>query len=138
MNPSESQFEPARSTDRSASFEDFQRQYNTLQNLFHAALVAVILLSLGVSLFIFKQMRLLRSQLEEQRPGVSRLIADYQKNSEPVIRNFTSAMERFAATNRDFQPIMEKYRPLLKDFLTAPIPAAAPPTSALPVQSTNK
>jgi len=116
--------------------EDLQRRYESLQNLFHAALVALIILSLGVSLFILKQMRLLRAQLVEQRPAVSRLIADYQKNSEPLIRKFTSEMDRFAVSNRDFQPILEKYRPVLRDYLTSPVPqlpsATAPASTQAP------
>ena len=143
MNSSESHSESAGSyhppAGGPATTQDLRSQYESLQNLFHLALVGLIIFGLGVSLFIFKQMRLLRMQLEEQRPNVSRLIADYQKNSEPLIRNFSGALERFAATNRDFQPIMEKYRPLLRDYLTAlpgAVPAAAP--VPMPAQATNR
>ena len=116
-----------------AAIEDLQRQYENLQNLFHAALVALIILSLGISLFILKQMRTLRAQLIEQRPAVSRLMADYQKTSEPLIRKFTSAIDRFAVTNRDFQPILEKYRPVLRDYLTTSVPQ--PPATTAPIST---
>jgi hypothetical protein len=135
MNSPESESEIARPapSGRPATVEDLQRQCESLQGLFHAALVALIVLSLGIGLFIFKQMNLLRAQLTEQRPAVNKLISDYEKTSEPLIRNFTSALDRFAVSNRDFQPILEKYRPLLKDYLSTATPqapsAAAPPST---------
>lgn len=136
MNSPESESEavqPSRpASPTPATVEELQRQCESLQNLFHLALVALIVFSLGVSLFVLKQMRLLRAQLVEQRPVVSRLMADYQKTSEPLIRKFTSAIDGFAVSNRDFQPILEKYRPVLKDYLTAslpPSPAATAPAS---------
>jgi hypothetical protein len=135
MNSPESESEvvrPSQPASAPATVEDLQRRYESLQTLFHAALVALIILSLGVSLFILKQMRLLSAQLTEQRPMVSRLMADYQKTSEPLIRRFTSALDRFAVSNRDFQPILEKYRPVLKDYFTA---APASPSTTAPAST---
>jgi hypothetical protein len=114
---------------------NLERQYENLHVLFEFALVALILLGLSVTLFMFKQMRLVRAQLAEQRPIVNKLISDYQKHSEPLVRNFTGAMQRFASSNADFQPIVEKYRPVLKDYLTtAPLPATPAPSGS-PTQS---
>ena len=137
MNSPESESEvvrPSQPASAPATVEDLQRRYESLQTLFHAALVALIILSLGVSLFILKQMRLLSAQLTEQRPMVSRLMADYQKTSEPLIRRFTSALDRFAVSNRDFQPILEKYRPVLKDYFTS-APASPSPTAPASTQA---
>src|SRR5262245_57432663 len=142
MNSPESEsgvMRPSHPAGTPATVEDLQRRYASLQTLFHAALVALIILSLGVSLFILKQMRLLGAQLTDQRPMVSRLMADYQKTSEPLIRRFTSALDRFAVSNRDFQPILEKYRPVLKDYFTSvPVsPSATAPASTQAVPAST-
>jgi len=116
-----------------ASIAELREENQTLRILFEFTLVALILFSLSITLFMFKQMRMVRTQLTEQRPFVSRLITDYQKNSEPLIRKFTGAMERFAVTNRDFQPILEKYRPVLRAYLTSPVPQ--PPSATAPAST---
>jgi hypothetical protein len=125
MNSPESESLPS-GTSHPVTVEELQGQHDNLQYLFQAALVALILLSLGVSLFMYKQTRLLRMHLEQQRPEVSKLTVDYQKGTEPLIRNFAGALQRFAVTNRDFQPILDRYRPVLKDYLIAPASAPAP------------
>lgn len=137
MNPSDQSDLPQPKP--SASITDLQQENQALRMLFEFTLVALIILSLSITLFMFKQMRMVRAQLTEQRPFVSRLLTDYQKNSEPLIRKFAGAMERFATTNRDFQPILERYRPVLKGYLAASLPGSAVPTTVpATTQSTNK
>ena len=104
-------------------------QVGQLQRLFVATLVALILMSAAVAFFIEKQVRLVKQQIAEQRPSLNRMMTDYQKGYEPVIRNFSSALAQFAATNRDFQPILEKYRPVLSNYFGAPLPGAVPATN---------
>ena len=112
----------------SVSVELVSRQLEILRTLFTAALVALILLSLGVTLFIFKQMRVVRAQLDDQRPTVTKMKADYEKISEPLIRNFAGRLQGFAASNPDFRPILDRYRNALGAYLNAPpAPVPVPP-----------
>jgi hypothetical protein len=114
--------------------QDFlYQQYQALRTLLLATLTALIVLALGVSLFIGKQMRLVRHQLEEQRPLVGKLAADYQKNSEPLIRNFVRQLQGFAAVHRDFQPVLEKYRNGLFHYFVASVPSQPAPVAPAPV-----
>ena len=108
-----------------AALRDQQRQ---LQNLLLVTLIGLIVMGGGVALFIAKQMRMVQQNLAEQRPAVQKMMADYQQTSEPLIRNFTAALVQFAATNQDFQPILEKYRPTLSNYFRGPgaMPAARP------------
>jgi hypothetical protein len=77
-----------------------------------------------------KQWRIVRAQVEEQRPTVQRMFVDYQKTTEPLVRNFTASLQAFDSKNRDFQPILDKYRDPLRSYLpggTASLSAAPAP-----------
>ena len=110
--------------------ELLQRQLEVLRTLFTTTLLALILLSLGVTLFVAKQMRMVRAQLDDQRPNVTKLATDYRNVSEPLIRNFTSRLQGFAAANPDFKPILDRYRPALGAYLNSP--ASPGPASVAP------
>lgn len=113
-----------------AELTELRAQQRSLQNLLLVTLVALIIFGGGVALFIAKQMRMVQQHLAEQRPAVQRLVADYQRTSEPLIRNFSSALAQFAATNQDFRPILDKYRPILSNYLGAPVSVARPAATA--------
>src|SRR5437588_10580050 len=87
--------QPRAGTD-SAAVEELRSQYSQLQSLFVVALAALLLLGMVSCLFIFKQWRMVRAQVEEQRPTVQRMWADYQNTSEKLIRNFAVSLQRFA------------------------------------------
>jgi hypothetical protein len=102
---------------------ELRAEQRQVSNLLLVTLVALIIFGGGVALFVAKQMRMVQQNLAEQRPAVQRLIGDYQRTSEPLIRNFSSALVQFASTNQDFRPILDKYRPVLSNYLGAPLPA---------------
>lgn len=107
----------------SADVELLKQQFQVLRTLFHAALVALVLLGLGVDLFLYKQMRIVRAQLEEQR----RYVVAYKKTSEPLMNEFAKQLQGFANANRDFQPILERYRPFLSPYFAPPVPSSGQP-----------
>ena len=107
----------------SADVELLKQQFQVLRTLFHAALVALVLLGLGVDLFLYKQMRIVRAQLEEQR----RYVVAYKKTSEPLMNEFAKQLQGFANANRDFQPILERYRPFLSSYFAPPVPSSVQP-----------
>ena len=110
----------------SAELSTLREHQRQLQNLLLATLLALILLAIGVGMFIFKQLRMVQQNLAESRPAVLKMVADYQRASEPLIRNFSMALVQFASTNQDFRPIIEKYRPVLSNYMGAPLPGASP------------
>lgn len=73
-------------------------------------------LFLAVVLFLAYQSRIARSQLRELRPQLERARSEFQKGREPNIRQFLGQLHSFAATNRDFQPLLDRYRPLLGQY----------------------
>ena len=94
--------------------------------------MALIIFGGGIALFIAKQMRMVQQNLAEQRPAVQRMIGEYQRASEPLIRNFSSALVQFASTNQDFRPILDKYRPVLSNYRGAPLPTVRPAVGTNP------
>jgi hypothetical protein len=109
---------------------DLESRFQGLKQLFYYALFALIVTSVAVNIYLGKQMRLARAQLAEQRQSIGRLAEDFYNASEPLIRDFSVAMQSFAATNKDFAPIFDKYRPAFSKYLSgspvAPAPATAP------------
>ncbi len=113
--------------------EQLQAQYQSLRSTLVAMLIALVLLSFGVILFIGKQMTTVHARLDAFRPEAYPLTSDFQKRYEPLMRNFLSSLQWFAVTNRDYQPILDKYRTALYPYFppVSPAPAAVPPA---PVQ----
>ena len=117
---------------RLPELQELREQYRSLQTLLVVTLAAVIVLSLGVNLYIFKQWRALLAQVALQRPQVAKLDLEFRKNREPLMRSFVDQLQAFAKTNRDFQPILEKYRPLLPQYFNSSpllLPVAPAPDS---------
>ena len=111
-------------------------RYDRLHMLFQFAVAGLIILSVAINIFLFKQMRLVRIQLPGQRDATIRYVMDFHKRDDQTIRAFVNRLQQFAATNADFQPILDQYRtPLSSYFMpvvqkAAPTPAAAVKTNA--------
>jgi len=115
--------QPRTAADPVVAIANLRSEHQQLQALFVVALGALLLLGLVCCLFIFKQWRMVRAQLQEQRPTVQRMWADYQSGSERLIRNFVGSLQNFAGQHRDFQPILERYRDPLRLYFVASVPA---------------
>ncbi|MBN2507585.1 MAG: hypothetical protein JXQ71_12910 [Verrucomicrobia bacterium] len=100
-----------------------------LQTVMAAALVALVFLSLGIILFMGKQMTTLRARLAVDRQTAQRMYTDFQSNFAPKVRGFVRSLETFAATNQNFTPILEKYRSVLSPYF-APAQAAPAQTGS--------
>jgi hypothetical protein len=90
-------------------------EVRALKSLFYVALLALIILGVAVDVYLGKQMRLAQRQFLAQRQSVD--------ESERLLRNFAVAMDGFAATNKDFQPVFEKYRSVFGKYLAKPASA---------------
>lgn len=93
-----------------------QAQLSSLRALFSYSLIALICLTFGVNIFIWRQMSFVRAQLDEN----SRVVSEYHGITEPQIRELIGKLEVFAAANRDFQPILSKYFPPRTPSAAAP------------------
>jgi hypothetical protein len=112
---------------------ELEQQCQDLRTLLTATFVALLVLSLSLNLFLVKQMRLVRAKVSESRPTIQRLQAQF-KEKEPNMKNFVVALQTFAAANRDFQPVLDKYRYDLPQYLAPPAAVGtAPPGVRVPV-----
>ena len=117
------------------ALEELQYHLEGLRSLFFLMLLGIIATTLALDLCFFrKSMIAVRTQLDDQRPKVSKMVADYRKVPEPLIQRFSASMQGFAASNQDFQPILEKYRAYLP-LSTANV---SPATSSTPVPMKTK
>lgn len=90
-------------------------RFRQLQALLLATILSLLVMSLGVNLFLFKQMRNTRAQVAGARAYVQNLSDQYQAK-EPAMRQFVSGLEAFAAVHPDFQPVVRRYRASLPQF----------------------
>lgn len=120
--------------------QEVEQQCQDLKTILVATLVALLVLGFSVNLYLAKQMRMVRAKVGESRPVVQRLEAEFRMK-EPNMRNFVNALQSFALANRDFQPILDRYRVVLPQYLMTANPvSSAPaglvvPTNASPRQA---
>jgi hypothetical protein len=111
---------------------ELDQQCQDLRTLLTATLVALLVLAVSLNGFLFKQMRQAREKVIETRPAIQRLQTQYREK-EQNMKNFIVALQTFAATHRDFQPVLDKYRYDLPQFLAPPATAGtAPPGIKVP------
>jgi hypothetical protein len=126
--------------DLTPAVEQLQQQAEDLRTLFNATFVALIVMALGVSLFIYKQMRMARDQLNQQRPDMQKAEAEFRKR-DPEFKRFVTAMQQYAASHPDYAQIFSRYRPSLQQYFPSTTVLAGKPdpgaTVPVPVQ-TNK
>jgi hypothetical protein len=114
--------------------QEVEQQCQDLRTLLSATLVALLVLSVSVNLFLAKQMRQVRQKVSESRQVVARMQGEFRKK-EPRMKDFVIALQSFALANRDFQPILDRYRAALPQYLTAPVGLpATPPAANIPAQ----
>ena len=128
MNTSESEGDLVRPSSP-ATTEELQAQCDQLRHFFVLALASIVVVCLAVSVFMGKQWRTVKAQVEEQRKTVQNMWTEYGRTTQPRVRNFVQSLQGYAAQNRDFQPILEKYRRPLGEYFVA-TSAAAPPQAA--------
>lgn len=113
--------------------QELDQQCQDLRTLLTATFVALLVLALSVNLFLYKQMRQMRAKVSESRPVIQRLQTQFREK-EPNMKNFIVALQSFGAAHRDFQPVLDKYRYDLPQYLAPPAAAStAPPGVKVPV-----
>jgi hypothetical protein len=106
-----------------------QEQHEDLRRLFQNALVAILIVSGSLAIFLVRQATAVRRDLKNIGPQINQMISNYRTNDEPQVNNFISSLVTFARTNSDFNPILAKYKIDPKTFVPAS-PTAAPAAPA--------
>jgi NifB/MoaA-like Fe-S oxidoreductase len=108
------------------SVEELEQQCQDLRTLLHATLVALVVLTLGVTLFLAKQMRSMRYEVTEMRRLMQRLDQEF-KVKEPKMKSFVSVLQAYTLTNQDFAPILNRYRSALPQYFMSPVSVTTMP-----------
>ena len=114
--------------------QEVEQQCHDLRTLLTATFIALLVLSMSVNLFLAKQMRQIRAKVSETRPVIARMQAEFQKK-EPNMKKFVNALQSFAASNRDFQPILDRYGKALPQYLGSSVTImSSPPGLSIPTK----
>lgn len=97
--------------------ESLQKQLNIL-------LLALIILSATVAVFLWRQVRYLKADMTAARPAFNAMSQGYAQEK-PAVDAFVAKVTEYARTHPDFAPIAQKYQ--LLNSSNSPKPAAAAP-----------
>lgn len=110
-----------------------RQQVNRLRNWLLAVCAAGLPLAIAVDVFIARQLRVAHIQCRELGRQAERNRA-IQRGREANLRNYFEQLHLFAATNRSFQPMLDRYRlylgqyyPVISPTPTTPLKVPPPP-----------
>jgi hypothetical protein len=113
-----------------SELKNLQEQYASLQQLVSSLMLVLIVVSGTLGIFLLRQYRFAKSELDGLAPAATQLITDYTNNY-AMTQDFLKKLAEYGRTHPEFGPIMARYR--LTDAL--PKPDAAVATSSLPVKA---
>ena len=87
------------------SISELRESIRGLRTLFHVAVVALIVLSGSQSVYLMKQLSLVRRQAAE----LDAYVGGYETNARPKIEKFMAELGQFTKTNPDFAPILNNH-----------------------------
>ena len=71
-------------------------------------LLALIIVSGTLTVFLYRQASLTRRDIAAIKPQATQIIQAYAQNA-PNIQNFVKQLAAFGATHPDFRPVLQKY-----------------------------
>lgn len=105
-----------------SSCECVQRQMNTV-------LIALIILSGTFAIFLWRQTRYIRHDLDALKPAANAIVQGYNQEK-PAVDAFVAKVTDYARTHADFAPIAQKYQLQLTNSSAPAGKPAATPTPA--------
>jgi hypothetical protein len=113
-----------------SELNELREQCASLRQLLGSLLILVLVISGTLNIYLWRQFRLTSLELKVLRPQVGQLVADYQRVTEPAIKEFLKKLNDYERTHPDFTPIMLKYN--LKAAATNIAVASPAVSGALP------
>jgi cell division protein FtsL len=110
--------------------KDLQAQCDYLQQLVSSLLLILIVVSGTLTIFLMRQWRFVKSELDVTIPAANQLMMEYT-NTYAMTQDFVKKLAEYGRTHTDFAPIMNKYH--LND--TLPKAGNSSVTSSLPTSS---
>ncbi|MDA1274446.1 MAG: hypothetical protein O2960_10410 [Verrucomicrobia bacterium] len=88
-----------------SAIDSLRESVQTLRSLFQATLVALVILAGSLSIFLLREVSLVRQQVRE----LNQFASTYETTTVPMMRDFRYKLIEFARLNPDFAPILSKY-----------------------------
>jgi hypothetical protein len=108
---------------------DLREQCEQLRSLVSSLLLLLLLVSLTLTIFLARQWRFSKSQIDLMSSQAGPIITEFNKNL-PAMQDFIRKLNEYAKTHADFGPIVTRYH--LNEVLSKP------GTSPATATSTNK
>ena len=105
MNDSLSSPTPGPAETLGVTLESLAEAQRRLSALVRMMLALFLVLTLSLLSFFYWEYRIARREID----AFTRVIADYQKNTEPGLEQFRRKLQAFAQAHPDFSPIYFKY-----------------------------
>jgi hypothetical protein len=112
---------------------DLQAQCDSLQQLVSSLLLVLIVISGTLSIFLLRQWRFVKAELDERAPQAAQMLMEHTNNF-AVTQDFVKKVAEYGRTHPDFGQIAAKYH--LSDMLAKP--GSGPVTSSLPAAAPGK
>src|SRR5260370_23810860 len=100
---------PQEPTHYQSEISDLQAQFDSLQQLVSSLLVVLIVISGTLTIFLLRQWRFVKTELDERTPEAAQLLVEYT-NSYAMTQDFAKKLAEYGRTHPDFGPITAKYR----------------------------
>jgi hypothetical protein len=113
--------------------DDTNAQISALQRQVFALLLALIVVSGTLTVYLYRQASISGKDIDAIKPQAQQIIGVYNQNQTLMV-NFVNQLVAYGQTHPDFGPVLAKY-----GIAPVPgIPAGAPPTSSPPPASAPK
>ena len=109
--------------------DDLKQQCAALQRQVSTLLLALFIVSGTLSVFLWRQSRYARADLEAVKQPAAQIIQAFNKQDKSNMDNFVARLADYGRTHPDFVPTLNKYKIAVPG---APITASPPPATATP------
>ena len=132
--------DPELTTASGTQAEALKQQCECLEKQTATLLIALVILSGTLTIFLFRQMTYARRDLDAVKPPGAQIIQDYAQNK-ANLEGFVIKIAEYGRTHPDFAPIMNRYRNILSSVAASPAspaPAASAPAKPAPAPAPKK
>jgi hypothetical protein len=99
---------PIHEASSASALKTIEEQYIGLRRLLSISLFFMLIFSMSVNLYLYRQMRSTRADMNAAKPQVEALRAQYQQQ-QPMIEGFLRNLVAFGRSHPDFNPILMKH-----------------------------
>jgi len=113
--------------------DDVKQQCAALQRQVTTLLLALVVVSGTLSVFLWRQASYARADLEAVKQPAAQVIQAFNKQDKANFDNFVARLADYGRTHADFVPILNKYKITVP---SVPITTSAPPATLTPKAAT--